>query len=368
MAELKILILELGGIGDTAMAIPAIKAVLNNYRNAHITVLTVPRTKAIIESLKADGYGNLVVISTDAMETGGVNGWSSLIQKMRRDGYDIAIDLSAVETLKAAIKRWLFFKALGAAKTFGRNTNGRGWAFSHKADDILTSDEHEVLRKIKVVELLGLKAERTAPRLTVPDRDREYADEILSGWRAGGGLIAGINPGAFRPSRTWPAERFKEIAKWLIEEMSAHVVITGGAKEKDLVENLAASLPADRVRAVTGISIMKFGAVIDRMGLFITNDTGPMHIAAAVGVPIVALFGQTNLNRYHPYMDDSLYITIKKESSACPCYSFNHPMQECRRHDCEDRQCMDSITLDEVKDAAEKLLSKQSVGALLSCP
>jgi ADP-heptose:LPS heptosyltransferase len=363
MAEQKILILELGGIGDTAMSIPAVRAVLNSYRNAHITVLTVPRTRAIIESLKAEGPGNLDVVSTDAMEKSRVNGWSSLIKTMRRERYDIAIDLSAVETFKAAVKRWLFFTTLGVTKTFGRNTNGRGWGFSKKSDDVLTSDEHEVLRKIKVVELLGIKAERTAPRLTVPDHDKEYADAILSEWT--GRLIVGINPGAFRPSRTWPAGRFKDIAMWLIEEMSAHVVITGGDKEKAVVESIAESLPGDRVKTVTGVSIMKFGAVIERMNIFMTNDTGPMHVAAAVGVPTVALFGQTNLYRYHPYMDDSMYITIKKECSICPCSSFEHPMEECRKHDCDDKQCMDSITMDEVIEAAEKLLSKQNAGALV---
>jgi len=367
MAEEKILILELGGIGDTAMAIPAVKEVLKSYRNAHITVLTVPRTKAIIESLKEEGHGNLDVVSTDAMDNHGISGWGSVIKSMRRERYDIAIDLSAVETLQAAVKRWLFFKSLGVKKTYGRNTNGRGWAFTKKADDVLTSDEHEVLRKIKVVELLGRMADRTAPRLTIPHRDMEYVDSLLSGWTAGGGLIVGINPGAFRPSRTWPAGRFKDIARWLIEEMSAHVVITGGNKEKAVVENIAASLPGDRVKTVTGVSIMKFAAAIRKMNIFLTNDTGPMHIAAAVGVPIVALFGQTNLCRYHPYMEESMYVTIKKDCILCPCYSFGHPMQECRRHDCEDKQCMDSITLDEVKEAALKLLSKQSVGAVVQC-
>jgi heptosyltransferase-2 len=363
MAKQKILILELGGIGDTAMSIPAVRAVLNSYRNAHITVLTVPRTRAIIESLKAEGHWNLDVVSTDAMEKSGVNGWSSLIKKMRSEGYDIAIDLSAVETFKAAVKRWLFFRSLGVTKTFGRNTNGRGWGFSKKSEDVLTSDEHEVLRKIKVVELLGIKAERTAPCMSIPASDKEYADDILSEWT--GRLIVGINPGAFRPSRTWPAERFKNIARWLIEEMSAHVVITGGYKEKAVVESIAESLPDEMVKTVTGVSIMKFGAMIEKMNVFITNDTGPMHIAAAVGVPIVALFGQTNLYRYHPYMDDSMYITIKKECSICPCSSFEHPMQECRKHDCDDKQCMDSITLDEVKEAAGKLLSKQNAEALV---
>jgi heptosyltransferase-2 len=359
MAEQKILILELGGIGDTAMAIPAIRAVLNHYRNGKITVLTVPRTRAIIESLKSEGHANLDVISTNALDNGGVSGWSSLMREIRHEKYDIAIDLSAVETFRAAVKRWLFFKSLGIADSCGRNTNGRGWAFLKKADDDLTSREHEVLRKIHVVELLGLKADRTAPLLTVPDRDKEYAGSIISGLTAGAGLLAGINPGAFRPSRMWPSERFKDIARWLIEEMDAHVVITGGAKEKTVVEDIAAFLPPDRVRTVTDLSIMQFAAVISSMDLFLTNDTGPMHIAAAVGIPVVALFGQTNLYRYHPYMDDSLYTALKQDCSICPCLTFDHPMKECRRHNCNEKICMDSITVEEVKAAVEHLVESR---------
>lgn len=364
MPEQKILILELGGIGDTAMSLPAIKAVLNIYKNAGITILTVPRTRAIIESLKSDSYRNLNVLSTDAMEKTGMNGWLSLITEMRREGYDIAIDLSAVETFKAAIKRWLFFRSLGVKKTFGRDTNGRGWGFTARSEDTLTSDEHEVIRKIKVVELLGLKADRVAPNLIIPESDLKYADEILSELTCKGPVI-GINPGAFRPSRMWPAQRFEKIARWVIEEMSASVVITGGDKEKSLAESIAGSLPEKNVRTVTGVSIMRFAALINKMNLFITNDTGPMHIAAAVDVPIIAIFGQTNLKRYHPFMEDSRFIAIKKDHSLCPFFSFEHSMQECRRYDCDGKNCMDAITVDEVKEAVTKLIPVKYGGVVV---
>lgn len=359
MPEQKILILELGGIGDTAMSLPAIKAVLNNYKNADITILTVPRTKAIIESLKSDSYRNLNVLSTDAMDRKGMNGWISLITEMRGKGYDLAIDLSAVETFKAAIKRLLFFRSLGVKKTFGRDTDGRGWGFTGRSEDTLTSDEHEVIRKIKVVELLGLKADRIAPNLIITESELEHADDILTGLSDKGPLI-GINPGAFRPSRMWSARGFKQIARWLIEEMSASIVITGGEKEKSLAESIARSLPEESVRTVTGVSIMRFAALIRQMSLFITNDTGPMHIAAAVDVPIIALFGQTNINRYHPYMDDSRFVAIKKDHNLCPYFSFEDPLQECRRYDCDGKNCMDAITVDEVKEAVKKLMSSQS--------
>lgn len=367
MAEQKILILELGGIGDTAMSIPAVRAVLNGHKNADITVLTVPRTRAIIESLRTEGFKNLDAVSTDVMNENGMDSWPSLIKGMRSRRYDIAIDLSAVETFKAAIKRWVFFKSLGVKKTFGRNTNGRGWGFSKKSEDLLTSNDHEVLRKIKVVELLGLKVDGTAPALVIPDNEMKKADAMLSGWLGDNGPVIGINPGAFRPSRTWPAERFKQIAEWLIKEMSANIVITGGDMEKAVSESISESLPVDRVRTVMGVSIMTLAAVMKRMNIFITNDTGPMHIAAAAGVPVVSMFGQTNLYRYHPYMDKSKYTAIKKDHSLCPFYSFKYPMQECRRHDCEDKKCMDSITLDEVKEAVKKLIKTPKREALVQC-
>lgn len=367
MAEQKILILELGGIGDTAMAIPAVRAVLNGYKDAAITVLTVPRTKAIIESLKTEGAENLNVVSTDVMDESGMDSWPGLIRKMRNDKYDIAIDLSAVETFKAALKRWVFFKSIGVKKTFGRNTNGRGWGFSKKSEDVLTSNEHEVRRKLNVIELLGFKADRTGPELIIPEKEIEEADAILSGWLNDNGPVIGINPGAFRPSRTWPAGRFRQIAEWLIEEMSANIVITGGDKERTIAESIAKSLPEDRVRMVTNVSIMGLAALMKKMAVFITNDTGPMHIAAAAGVPIVSMFGQTNLQRYHPFMDSSKYTAIKMDHSLCPFTSFRHPMQECRKHDCEDNKCMDSISLDEVKEAVKKLIKTHSREALVQC-
>ncbi len=367
MAEQKILILELGGIGDTAMAIPAVQAVLSSYQNAAITVLTVPRTKAIIESLKTEGAENLNVVSTDVMDGNGTDSWPGLIRKMKNERYDIAIDLSAVETFKAALKRWVFFKSIGVKKTFGRNTDGRGWGFSKKSEDLLTSSEHEVLRKIKVIELLGLKADRTGPALIIPEKGMQEADAILTGWLNDKGPVIGINPGAFRPSRTWPAGRFREIAEWLINEMSVNIVITGGSKERAVAESIAKSLPKDRVKTVTDVSIMGLAALMKKMAVFITNDTGPMHIAAAAGVPIVSMFGQTNLQRYHPYIDSFKYTAIKMDHNLCPFTSFSHPMQECRKHDCEDNQCMDSITHDEVKEAVKKLMKTDKREALVRC-
>ena len=357
-----ILILELGGIGDVVMSLPAIEAVLTGCGDRPATILTVPRTKPIVESLRRKGFSNFEAVTTDALEGGGPDGWLRLCRALRKRRFDIVIDLSAVETNKAAVKRYLFLKMLGAKKTVGRDTDGRGHAFMEKAADTLTSSEHEVERKIKVASLLGLRYGQAVPKLVTGRDEKEKAYSFLSRRANGGGLLAGMNPGAYRQSRMWPEESFAEILEWLVHDMSAYVVLTGGRGEKGIVESLARSISHDKVMTIVDIPLMEFAALIERLDLFITNDTGPMHIAAALDVPTVALFGQTNLRRYHPCMDDSRYVAIKKDHTLCRRLSFRHPMQECRRFTCEGKECMTSIAVAEVKEAIMKLLSGRKPG------
>lgn len=355
----KILILELGGIGDAVMSIPAIGGILNHFKNTSVNILTVSRTKPIVENLKARDFENFNIIATDALEKGGIDRWIGLIKEIRNKKYDIVIDLSAIETFKAAVKRYVFLKLLGVKELIGRDTEGRGWAFTKKAKEELTSNEHEVERKAKVVELLGVKIGNKMPVLITLQGEKEKAKDILSGWLNDNRLIVGINPGAYRPSRMWREERFKEIVKWLIEDIGAFVIVIGGDKERELVERIAESFPCDMVMKVIGMPILELAAVIERMALLITNDTGTMHIAAALNVPTVAIFGQANLFRYRPYMDSLRYVAIRKDyTKVCPYLSFKHPMEECLRYDCP-YNCMDAVTVDDVKEAVKKLISKR---------
>ena len=360
MIDQKILILELGGIGDVVMSLPAVETVIRGVGN--VTVLTVKRTQPIIETLRGKGYNNFSIVSTGAMEGAGLSGWLSIIKTLRCQQFDMVIDLSAIETFKSAVKRRVFLKALSSKKTIGRNTEGRGWAFNEKASENLTNSEHEAERKIRVIELMGLKTVSLIPGIFISREEREKADKFLSGLADDGKLIVGINPGAYRPSRMWPEEKFREVMEWLVNDMSASIIITGGGKERLLAERLSGPLPAHRVKTALNLPIIELAAVLEKINVFVTNDTGPMHVAAAVNVPTVALFGQTNLHRYHPYMDSSRYVAIKRDYTRCPYFSFRHPMEECRRYDCEGKNCMKEITVDEVKAAIKRLLATQYPG------
>ena len=356
-----ILILELGGIGDAIMSLPAIEAILSARGNRPTTILTVHRTRPIIENLRRRGLHNFEVLATGALQRGGqgggLSGWFWLLRGLRSRRFDAVIDLSAIETPGAAVKRYFFLKALGARETLGRDTGGKGWAFGRRAAESLTSSEHETQRKMKVAGLFGAKTVRSAPAIATSEEERERAGRLLSGPCGEAGLVAGVSPGAYRQSRMWPEERFAEVIKWLLRDMMACVVLTGGDRERGVIESLAGSFAGEKITTVVDIPLVELAAVIGKMDIFITNDTGPMHIAAAMDVPVVALFGQTNLHRYHPYMDDSRYIALKKGCEACPHLSFRHPMQECRRLICKGKECMTSIHAVEVKEAVGKLLA-----------
>ncbi|MFQ5900903.1 MAG: glycosyltransferase family 9 protein, partial [Thermodesulfobacteriota bacterium] len=355
MKKQKILILELGGIGDVVMALPALKGLVDLYRDDDLKILTVERTLPIVEQIEYTHPTGFNVESVDVLRKGGFLSWLGLIRRLKREGYDTVIDLSAIERYLAGVRRYLFLKLLSVNEAIGRNTDGLGWAYTRSIDETLTSSEHEVERKLRVAELLGIKIGDKRPEMIIKDEEREWAEYLLKDLPEKG-LVIGMNPGAYRPSRMWSVEKFKEIAQWLVEELSASLLIMGGEKEKGLIENISMGLPEEKVVQCVGLAIPRLAAVMDRVSLLVTNDTGSMHVAAAVNTPIIALFGQTNFGRYHPYMDEERYVAIKKDCTVCPHTSFRNPMEECRRYSCNSQECMQFISVEEVKSAVQTLI------------
>lgn len=354
----KILILELGGIGDAVMSLPAIEAVLNHFKNTNVDILTVSRTKPVIENLKRMGFDNFHIFTTDVLEKGGLSNWLGLIKNLRKQRYDIIIDLSAVETFKAGIKRWLFIKLIGAKETIGRDTDGRGWAFAKKVKEELTSNEHEVERKINTARLAGADIKEYIPNIEVEGSEGcGGLDDFL---KSNGKIILGINVGAYRPSRRWPIDKVIVLAKDLLQEKRFKIVFLGGEREKEILQQIEDSLIDCKlyIRIAVNLSFANLINLLKHFSVFITNDTGLMHIAAALNVPMVITFDQNNVCRYRPYMDEKRYIIIKKHASVCPYYKFKNDMQECRRYSCDMQECMELITVDEVKEAVRGLLSR----------
>lgn len=348
MSDRRILILELGGIGDAVLAFPAVQSLLKHYDGAYIKVLVVPRTLPAMQFLKYRTGTSFVIEPVDLDSA--LAAWLDLVRRLRAEDYDTIIDLSAIGSFKAAVKRFAFLRALGAGELLGRDTDKRGWAFTRKTSEVLLSEEHEVERKLKVARLAGAGMHDTAVR--------------FDGYRNSGttaqkdGRIVGINIGAYRPSRRWPIDKVIALAREMLHENRIELVFLGGEKEKDLLATIQDALNdhAAAIRMACNLEFEDLVVLLSELSLLITNDTAVMHIGADLGIPMVVTFDQNNVHRYRPYMEKENYVLIKKDADVCPHFKFSHKMQECPRYSCATQECMNLITVEEVKNAAKRLL------------
>jgi predicted lipopolysaccharide heptosyltransferase III len=339
----KILVIKLAGIGDLILASPALRALRKRFPKAHIALLTISRAKELAEgSPYIDELFCLNPASKNLREI------VRLIRSLRRKRFDMAINLYNLFTLRGALKMVLLIYSIGARYRVGRNTDNRGFFYTIKVPDERFSDRHEVEYNLDVVQALGADIKDKGLEISISDKDREFVQEFLKQNGIGeNDLVVGINPGAFRPSHRWSQESFARIADRLTKKYEAKILITGGPEEIELAQKIADMMKIEPIIATGEVTIKQLVSLIERCNLFISNDTGAMHIAAAMKTPLIALLGPGPL-RYSPYGNKDRYIVIKKDVGCSPCYKFR-----CKKH-----LCMKLITVEDVLKAAEELLRR----------
>ncbi|MEE9118705.1 MAG: glycosyltransferase family 9 protein, partial [Calditrichia bacterium] len=187
--------------------------------------------------------------------------------------------------------------------------------------------------------------------LEVPvfDEDREFVSDFLAQNNISDkDLLIGLNPGAFRSSRCWFNERWAQLADWLIEEYGSKVIITGGESEREMINEIVNSMKKKSAIIATDFTLKQLAALLEKLNLFITNDTGPMHIATAMQTPLIAIFGPGDVYRVPPYCQRDRAVILRKDVDCeRPCYQFK----------CNDRKCMELITTDDVIKAVKRTLT-----------
>ncbi len=196
--------------------------------------------------------------------------------------------------------------------------------------------------------------------LRIPAAARTRAERRFAA-RDGRGPLIGLNPGAGRAVKEWPAERFAAAAARLAAMTQATVVLLGSAAEQRQAAAVARALPAGVPRMdLLGAPLVDLAAILERLTLLIVGDTGPMHLAAAVGTPVVAIFGPSDPARYAPR---SARTTVVHADLWCrPCNRMRHPPARCRG---ATPDCLEGVTTDAVVAAARRLLD--GGGVIASC-
>ena len=206
-------------------------------------------------------------------------------------------------------------------------------------------------RYLGVLRARGIGSEDVAPKIHLLPSEKQLAADFLSrNGVAARDIVVGIHPGGGWSYKLWPTERFAALGDLLSQKYDAKVLVFAGPDEASLQDQMVSSMKSSPI-LVKDAGLRELAALIQRCCLYIGNDTGPMHIAAAVGTRVIAIFGPTDASRSGPY--GSEHIVIAKTIGCNPCHPGRRP------GGCEHANClaMEAVSLEQVAEAVERILN-----------
>jgi len=335
-------------IGDVVMISPAVRALRTHFRGARITLLA---KSWVLDSLRGDPVYDALIEYDRPGRHAGLRGRLRLAAALRRERLDLAILFQ-----KAFDAAALAFLA-GARHRVGYATDGRAFLLTRSLEPP-APDTHHVDVFLGIARALGCRIDDPFPSFHLKPEDRERADDLLhrAGLSSREPLVA-LHPGASKEPRAWHAERFAELGGRLAIARGARVLLLGSAAERGLLERISGALPRGiALLPPADASIKVSGAMIERCDLFVGNDSGPMHVAAALGVPTVGIFGPGTARRTGPRARGGLAVAVGKDYPCSPCRQ--EFFRECPPSPSGKPFCLEEITVDEVEREASGLLER----------
>lgn len=327
-------------LGDLVMATPILTDLRHRWPEAKITVhcqgilgTVIQEDPHIDEVLNFKKPGSWFDRQTH----------DSILSPLKQRGFDLGILLT--NSFSSALWYWR-----------GQVKNRIGYA-DHCRSCLLDyaipfpekrKNQHLVNTYKMLLEPLGIPVSKTPPRLYLTSEEKQVARARLANQGVQTkDLVIGINPGAaYGSAKCWLPERFKQLTRDLLQYPHLKIIYFGDKTGAPLVQDICAGLASDRVINLAGkTSLRELLALIDACAIFLTNDSGPMHAASALGIPLIALFGSTSDTATGPYNGG---LVIHKHVPCSPCYRRECPI---------DFRCMTRIGVKEVYDEIQKLIS-----------
>jgi heptosyltransferase I len=337
----RILLIKPSSLGDIVHAMPTCAAIRRAYPKARLTWLVKREWAGLVERI--DGVDRVWPVEST------FKGWLSQVSPLRAERFDLVVDLQGL--FRSAAIGWCTGSSLLVGFENGRE--GSPWFYSRRVP-VPQSEMHAVDRYLLVATAVGA-VESGAPAFCfrLPQTDYNEVDRILNRFGVTPGMSwVAMNVSARWPTKRWPAASFAEVADGLRQEGYGAVVMIGGPDERaDIAEvNRMMKIPAIDLAGATTVGLLP--ALLSRASLLITNDSGPMHVAAAVGTPIVSLFGPTSAIRTGPYGVGHNVLMGKVPCS--PCFS-----RTC--HNTLPLECLKKVSPQQVLAAARAQRSQRMV-------
>jgi ADP-heptose:LPS heptosyltransferase len=333
-----ILVIDFGQLGDVVLSLPALHAIRKRFPLARITVAVGKSCAPVVE---LSGYADATHVVDRVALRDGPKPWAilrilSLVKDVRRAQFDFVIDLHSMSETNL-----LGFFSGASTRLFARRP-GRSLDYLSNfrpRPAIEDRSAHAVDRYLSVVAPLGVEKISRVPKLVTRAGDDAAIEQLLKRERADAGApLVGLFPGAGHPSRRWPLDRFAELAGKLSRETGVKIVVFAGPEERAIVKEMREKF-GKGVIIFDRLTIPQLASALARLAVLISNDTGPMHIASAVGASVVVLLDRRAPKSYLPIEGRHQFI-------------FSSAIQD--------------VTIDEVYGATRELLATGRTASLFA--
>jgi lipopolysaccharide heptosyltransferase I len=335
----KILIIRLSAIGDVLRTLPAFHIIRKNFPEAYIAWVVEEASRDILEA--HPGIDEVIIfpkkdlaakIKSPKTFPQGIKQFLMFTQEIKKKKFEVAIDFHGL--FKSGIISFLSGAKdrVGFTKPFTKEMN---FLFNNRRFSLDSDKMNRIDRNITLTEKLGLNIKQGPPDIYIPDKDSEFIQKFLKQNRIEPErpLIA-IHPGTSpsTPYKRWDAYRYAVVADKVIESSAAQIIFTWANEEIEMVKEIIGLMKYNAIVAPETENLCQLAEIFRCSDLYVGSDTGPMHLAAFVNTPVVAIFGPTDHVVNEPYRYTP-HIVIRKEIKCAPC----------RKKNCTDRDCMNGI-------------------------
>ncbi len=337
----RVLVFNVNWLGDVLFSTAVIRNIRYNFPDAFIACAIPSRCYAV---LKGNPHLDEIIIYDEQDRHKGLADKMKFVVQLKAKKFDTAF------LLHRSLTKALIARLAGIKERVGYHTKKRGFLLTKKIEPPPVNSMHRIDYYLNIIEKAGLKVEDRFCDICISEEDLKFTEGFLNAQGISKeDFLVGINAGGNWGPKRWPKEHWAALADHLIRDLGAKVIITGSRQDKPLAEDILGLMKEKPIVACGVLNLKQLGALCKRLDLFVTADTGPLHIANAAGAKqIIALFGPTSSQITGPVPLRSTIILQKDSACQIPCYVV----------DCKDNRCMKMITPEDVIDKV-KLIKAQ---------
>ena len=341
----KILIRVNNWIGDVVMISPAMRAVRRTFPRAEITLLA---KTWVLDALRGScDFDRLIEYDRDGRHSDWRGRWA-LIRYLRKENFDLAL------LFQKAFEAALFAYLARIPRRVGFRTDSRGWLLTDPIE--LPQGIHHADQLLRIAETIGAVDPDRRLSFHLSSEGRDGALRLLHqlGLHDDGTILVAVHPGASKPERAWDAERFGLVLQSLVRDYEAVPILLGARTDGRALETIRRIVGSPCLPLADLPNLQVMAALLEHCQLLICNDSGPMHIAAALRVPVVAVFGPGSRHRTRPLAAPDLFRVISRDFPCSPCRQKY--FKECRPAPSGKPWCLAEIRVEEVLEGCRQVL------------